>query len=356
MARDNAEAPPESDRFDEAPHPRHAHDLIGHGAAETEFLEAFRDNRLPQAWIIGGPEGIGKATLAWRMARFVFAHPDPASPMVQQANDLFVSPDHPAAHRVAAMSHGDLYLLRRTWNEKNKRHYTEIRAEDARAAIDLFHHAAGEGGWRVAIVDAADDLNKESANALLKMIEEPPPRSLFLIVAHRPARLLPTIRSRCRMLRLEPLSAEDVARVVRGLGKPWTGEDDAAVMDAAQRGGGSVRAALRLLGGEGLALTRRIEALFERLPHVDWVKVSDLAEAVGKREAAEDYETVLTGVYDWIDERVRGEAGAAPLARLARYSEVWEKIAEAARETEALNLDRRPLILSIFANLSEAAR
>jgi DNA polymerase-3 subunit delta' len=356
MARGDDDTPPESDRFEEAPHPRNTFDLVGHAAAEADFLEAFRESRLSQAWIIGGPEGVGKATLAWRMARFIFAHPEPGSPMVQQASDLFVSPEHPAAHRLSALSHGDLFLLRRAWNEKTKRLYTEIRVEDVRDAIDLFHHAAGEGGWRVAIIDAADDLNRAGANALLKMIEEPPPRSLFLIVAHRPARLLPTIRSRCRMLRLEPLGEADVGRVVRGLGKPWADHEGDEVAAAAQRSGGSVRAALRLLDSGGLALTTRVEALFERLPHVDWLKVHDLAEAVSKREATEDFETVLTSVYDWLGQRVRGEAGASPVRRLARYSEVWEKIAEAARETEALNLDRRPLILSIFANLSEAAR
>lgn len=351
------EAPPESDRFGEAPHPRDTYGLIGHEAAEQEFLSAYRENRLPQSWIIGGREGIGKATLAWRVARFLFAHPDPKSPAVQAAKDLAVGRDHPVAHRIEALSHGDLFLLRREWNTKAKppRHFTEIRVDDVRRALGLFHHAAAEGGWRVCIIDPADDLNRNAANAMLKLIEEPPPRCLFLFVSHRPGQIIPTIRSRSRMLHLEPLSDENVLSVLRTLDDVWSDHDERAITEAARKAGGSVRDALRLLTGSGLALTGRIEALVSRLPQVDWVKVHELADGLTSRDKTEDFEAALAGIYDWIDRRVHERAASGAVADLARYAQVWEKIATAARETEALNLDRRPLILSIFSNLSEAA-
>ncbi|HUO53392.1 MAG TPA: DNA polymerase III subunit delta', partial [Rhodoblastus sp.] len=202
---DSDDGPPESDRFEPAPHPRDTFHLFGHEKAERELLDAYRADRMPQAWIIGGPPGIGKATLAWRIVRFIAAYPDPALPAVRRAENLAVDPETPAARRLSAMSFGDLALLRREWNEKTKKHFTRIGVDDVRQAIHLFEQSAGEGGWRMAIVDCADDLNISSANALLKLIEEPPPRSLFFFVAHHPGRILPTIRSRCRLLKLDPL-------------------------------------------------------------------------------------------------------------------------------------------------------
>jgi hypothetical protein len=208
------EGVPESDCVEDAPHPRHNHLLFGHGDAELQLLEAYRSGRLPQAWIIGGQEGVGKATLAWRFARFLFANPLFGSAGVARAHDLSVSPEHPVAHRIDSMSIGDLALLRREWNEKTKKHFTEIRMDDVRHALELFHHAAGEGGWRICIVDCAEDLNRSGANALLKVMEEPPPRSLFLIVSHRPARILPTIRSRCQRIPFRSLAADQVRAVL----------------------------------------------------------------------------------------------------------------------------------------------
>ncbi|MDB5594095.1 MAG: polymerase subunit delta [Hyphomicrobiales bacterium] len=353
-ARDDA-AVPESDRFLDAPHPRDTERLFGHDAAQARLLDAYRSNRLPQAWIIGGREGIGKATLAWHFARFVLAYPNVNSAEVRHAQDLSVPPDHPVARRISSLSHGDLTLTRREWDPKSKKLFTEIRAPDVRRLIDLFRQAAGEGGWRISLLDSADDLNKTSANALLKLIEEPPSRSLFLMVAHRPAYVLPTIRSRSRMLHLEPLQPTDVVRAMKQAGEPWSRATVDDLTAAAERGQGSVREAMRLLDGKGLALARRLEALLARLPDVDWVEVHDLADILVGRDGQEDFETTLTTVFDWIDATVRRASAGSP-ASLAPYAEVWEKIAASARETEAYNLDRRPLILSIFAGLAAAAR
>jgi DNA polymerase III subunit delta' len=355
MARRIEEGLSESDRFEDAPHPRDSFALIGHAEAERDLLAAYRANRLPQATIIAGPHGIGKATLAWRLARFLLAHPDPAAAAVQTAADLAVDPDHAVARKLTALSHGDLCLLRREWNEKSKRFFTEIRAEEVRNAVHLFHHAAGAGGYRICIVDCADDLNRHSANALLKLIEEPPPRSLFLIVANKPGLVLPTLRSRSRMLLLKPLSSEDIVTVIDTLGGSWNEAGPKACRAAAERAKGSVPAALRLLAGRGLEQEEQVLALLQALPAIDWRGVHTLADRLGGREAEADFELMMTFVIDWIDETLRAEAGRGA-ARLAPLAHVWEKVGEAARETEALNLDKRALILSLFAELAAAAQ
>ena len=345
----------ESDRVDGAPHPRHATRLIGQADHERALLDGYRTGRLPHAIILGGPTGIGKATLAWRLTKFLLTHPLPATQSVQDAATLDVASGARAAAQVASMSHPNVVLLRREMNEKAKRFYTEIRADDVRRAIGLFQRAAGAGGYRICIVDSAEDLNRSSANALLKLIEEPPPASLFLMIAHRPGLLLPTIRSRARLIRLDPLDATEIGQVVGGLGSPWSDMDSATVAAAAAQAQGSVQDALRLLAHRGVELGAAVGRLLDRLPAVDWREVHKLADAVAGRDGESAYETALTAIFDWLAATVRGAAQSPP-RRLAPYAEVWEKVAQSARETDALNLDKRPLILSIFSDLAAAVR
>lgn len=354
-----ADAAPEADRYADAPHPRETYTLFGHAEAERELLQAYRSGRLPQAFIIGGPPGIGKATLAWRLARFLLANVEPAAASGRSAPDLFVPGEHPIARQIASLAHPDLFLLRRAWNEKTKKHFTDIRVDDVRRAIHMFQQAAGRGGYRICIVDSAEDLNPSGANALLKLIEEPPPRSLFLIVAHRPNRVLATIRSRCCKIALRPLGSTDIAQIVTALGAPWTEVGEAELRAAMARGQGSVHDVLRLLSRGGVDLDANLHRMLDRLPAIDWRQVHALADRVAPRDNTDDYDTLLVSVLDWLDARVRrgalaGEGEAA--RRLAPYAEVWEKAAGAARETETLNLDRRPLVFSLFADLAAAAR
>src|SRR5437588_4386755 len=192
-------------------HPRETTDLFGHREAEMALLDAYRSGRIPHAWLIGGAAGIGKATLAYRMARFVLAHRNPLAPDVQRAETLFVDPSDPAARHVAAGAHGGLLTLERTLNDKGVMR-TVITVDETRETISFFGSTAAVEGWRVCIVDTVDELNPNAANALLKVLEEPPQRSLFLLVSHALARILPTILSRCRKLPLRPLAVDDVIR------------------------------------------------------------------------------------------------------------------------------------------------
>lgn len=345
----------EADRIEGTPHPRHATRLIGHSDDERALLDAYRQGRLPHAIILGGPAGIGKATLAWRLTRFILANPSPESAAVREAQDLSVPRESRAAAQLASLSHPDVALLRRELNEKTKRFFTEIRTDDVRRAIGLFQRAAGAGGYRVCLVDSAEDLNRNSANALLKVIEEPPPRSLFLLVAHRPGLVLPTIRSRARLVRLRSLTSLAVREIVGTLGPPWADAGAAGIAAAADESGGSLHDALRLLGHRGVELAAGVGRLLDRLPALEWRELHRLADQVAGRDGEAAFETTMTTIYDWIARRVHADPGQPP-HRLAPYAEVWEKVAAQTRETDALNLDKRPLILSIFSELAAAVR
>src|SRR5580658_859175 len=290
MSKAPESAAQESDLYPGAPHPRFAANLVGHAAAEGELLNAYRSGKLAHAWLIGGPEGVGKATLAWRFARFILAQPDPTAARVLAANDLSVDLDASAVRQALALAHPDLAALRRSWNTQSKNFYSEIRVEDVRGALQLFQKSAGAGGWRICIVDSAEDLNRAGANALLKMIEEPPPRSLFLIVAHKPGQVLATIRSRCRRLSLESLSAGDIATVVAGLGDPWTALSPADVAGAAARAHGSVREALKRVDPAAGGTGAMIEAAIAQLPNPDFRDIHKLADAVSARGAGDSFD------------------------------------------------------------------
>jgi DNA polymerase-3 subunit delta' len=356
-AKRRDEAVPESDVLPGAPAPRTTKTLFGHAAAEREFLEAFRSGRMPHAWIIGGRPGIGKATLAWRIARFLTANPEPALPAVQRAKDLSVDPDAKASHLIDSLSAPDILLLRREWNAQAKppKHFTEIRVDDARRALHMFHHNAASGGWRICIVDAADDMNRNSANALLKMIEEPPTRALFLIVAHQPGRLLPTIRSRCRKAMLKPLHIPDIVRAVQALGDDWSNCQAGDIEKAAHKADGSVRETLRILARQGAASARQVEDLLRNLPRVDWGVVQTLADNLGRAQAANEFDAFVETVFVWLDARVKQGAGQGP-RRLSPLAQAWEKIDDAVRAAEIYNLDKRGLIIEIVEELEAAVK
>jgi DNA polymerase-3 subunit delta' len=336
------------------PHPRETPVLFGHRDAEMTLLNAYRSGRIPHAWLIGGAQGIGKATLAYRMARFVLAHRDPGATEVLAAETLELDPSHPVARHVAAGAHGGLLTLERTLNDKGVMR-TVITVDETRETISFFGSTAAVDGWRVCIVDTVEDLNANAANALLKVLEEPPRRALFLLVSHAPARVLATIQSRCRKLRLRPLDEGDVIRAAsRAAQVP---PDDALLAEAATAAEGSVARALTLLGGDALQLHQRTAALLDTLPRVDPRQLHALGDALGSSDRVA-LGAFIDSVDRWIMQRLRADDGNANrnLPRLARLAEVWEKINRAARETESYNLERKPLVFSVFGLLADATR
>jgi DNA polymerase III subunit delta' len=335
----------------EAPPPRETTALFGHADAERTLLAAYRGGRMPHAWLIGGPPGVGKATLAYRVARFVLAHPDASAKDVQAAQTLALDNSHPVVRRVAAQAHPDILTLERTAGP-NGTVRSVITVDDVRRTVGFFGSTAGAGGWRICIVDSADDLQSpQGANALLKVLEEPPSRALFLLVSHAPGRLLATIRSRCRRLTLRPLEAGDVAQAA---GQALERDPaDMEVLKAAAAAQGSVARATTLLGGAALAVRDRMIELLGGLPRIDPQALHALGDTLGRSDDTV-FNTFVETIQDWLSAQlhVRG----AQAGRLAPVAEVWEKLDRAARDVEVFNLDRKPMVFAVFGLLAEAVR
>jgi DNA polymerase III subunit delta' len=327
--------------------------LVGHDDAERTLLDAYRSGRIHHAWILQGPYGIGKATLAYRFARFLLAHPDPAGADARRAKNLAVAPDSPFARQIAARSHPNLTVLQRPRDEDGNPSATIIPVDAVRRVGRFLGTTAATDGWRIVIVDAADDLNRASANALLKMLEEPPEYAIFLLVSHVPGRLLPTIRSRCRRLALKPLAEVDLSALLAAAG-PADGEEDLA--RAIRLAEGSVGRALEFLSKDGQETARDVLDFLDRLPHYDRRAMQALAERLGRRGGEAGYRLGTALLLDWISARARTAArsGAHP-AQLAPWSEVWEKVSRALAETETYNLDRTQTLLTAFRTVSVAA-
>jgi DNA polymerase-3 subunit delta' len=325
--------------------------LFGHAEAEQTLIASYQSGRVPHAWLIGGSPGIGKATLAYRFARFVLAHPDPAALGVQKATSLAVDPAHPVARRIAAKAQGDLLVLERVTNEQTGKLYTVIRVDDVRRAVSFFGSTAGAGGWRIAIVDSVDELQREGANALLKVLEEPPARALLLLVSHAPGRELPTIRSRCRRLLLRPLTEIDVARAVAAA--TGRSEGEAELREAAGAADGSVARALALLDEDALGLRQRVLDLIAQLPDPDPRALHALGDALGTSDP-QTLATFMDLVNGWLAGRL-GD-GARPKVQIAAVSSAWEKVNRAAADVDAFNLERKPFAFAVFDALADAAR
>ncbi len=360
----------EADRAPGAPHPRETLALYGQAAAESEFLFAATAGRLHHGWLLTGPRGVGKATLAWRIARFLLAEAPADAGLFGAApppGSLDIPQDHPVNRRLLALSEPRLFLLRRAWDTERNRLKSVITVDEVRRLKDFFGLSATDGGRRVVIVDAADEMNPNAANALLKVLEEPPTGAVLLLVSHQPSRLLPTIRSRCRELRLATLGAEDMARALQAAGA----ETDAPAALAALSGG-SVGAAIRLANQDGLALYAELFALARAMPRLDRPRALKLAESVSAKGNEERLDLLLTlidlllarlaraGVLGAPTEAAAGEAAIlerlSPDAHAARvWAELQQTAGARARHGRAVNLDPVMLLLDILLHMNVAA-
>ncbi len=335
------------------PHPRERNVLFGQGEAEKALLQAFSADRLHHAWLIGGPQGIGKATLAYRLARYVLAQGEGRG---RSDDALDISPEHPVSRQVAALSHPNLFVLRRQPATEKKAATTTIPVDQVRRALNLFNATAGDAGYRICIVDSAEDLTPASANALLKVVEEPPPRSLFLIISHAPRRVLPTIRSRCRRLMLRALGDEDLRAVLHSLEASFGDKPrDEDVARAVRLSEGSARRAIEFLDPGRAETVEGVNRLLGELPRFDVKGALAIAERLSRKGAEQDLELALDSVQRWASAKLNDRAGEGA-TRLAPLVEVCEKIARAAREVDTYNLDRRPLVLTMFGDLADAVR
>ena len=351
------------DRIEGWPAPEEQPDWFGDPGPERALLDAYRSGRMHHAWMIGGLKGVGKATLAYRFARFVLAHPDPGAPEVAAATDLSVPAGHPAFRKVANRAHPNLLVLERPWDEQNKRFKTVVAVDEVRKTVSFFGSTGGEDNWRIAVVDPADDMNDASANALLKVLEEPPRRSLFLLVTHAPGRALATIRSRCRRLDVPPLSPAAIAAAIRAHGGEDAADEDLDL--AARLAEGSLRRAVLLIEGGGIETYRDLTKLLARLPDLDVGAMHAFADKVSGRGAEDAWIGFNDMLSAWLNRRVRGEnepettspvAPAALVAPLERWAEVWENLRRSTELSDELNLDRKRTVLSVLMSLARATR
>ncbi|MDR0807879.1 MAG: DNA polymerase III subunit delta' [Gemmobacter sp.] len=361
---------PEPDRVEGAPHPRETVRLVGHEAAQESFLSSFRAGRLHHGWLITGPRGVGKATLAWRLARFLLAVPEDDGGMFAPPppETLDIPDDHPVARRLVALSEPGLYLLRRGLNLTETMPAQEILVGEVRRLKDYFALSAADGGRRVAIIDSADEMNMQAANALLKLLEEPPAGVVFLLISHQPSRLLPTIRSRCRELRLVPLPAEQMAQALEQAGTP--AEDPQAMAELA---GGSVGAAIRLANLDGMAFYEDLLAVLSGLPRMDRAKLLALSES-GSGKGREQHFDLAVTLIDLLLARLArsgttgvlpleaGRGEAALLQRLSpdpwaarRWAELAQSLSARARRGKAVNLDPAALLMDMLLQIEQTA-
>lgn len=336
----------ESDRLLEFPHPRETSAFVGNAAAEQKLLRSFLSGKMHHAWIIAGPRGIGKATLAYRFARFVLRHADPAA-IAASADGLAVDPDDPVFRRIAAGAHPDLFVARRAYDPKTKRLKRDVSADTVRQVSHFFGHTSGAGGWRVCIVDAADDMNRSAANALLKVLEEPPARCLFLLVTHNPLRLVPTVRSRCIRITLQPLLEREFKALVDRHMQGRTSVSDADFPELTTLCQGSPGQALAVLSGDAWKTFGRFRDLIQSTRKPAGPAMLDFAETLGARGAEEGYSTFCRLMLDWLASRVRKAAERSPADRrdAEAMAGAWQHIAHSIDRANALNLDRKQTIL-----------
>jgi DNA polymerase III subunit delta' len=352
------------------PPPWRNHRLVGHESAEKTMLAAQASGRLHHAWLISGPRGIGKATLAWRFARFLLAGQQGGGLFGDGPDGLEVSPGAPGLNFIDARSHPDLFHLRRTINPDTKRMRSEIVVDDVRGLGEFMHMTPAMGEWRVAIVDAADEMNRNAANAVLKILEEPPPKAVLLIVAHAPGRLLPTIRSRCRRLSLQALSHDTVMQLLADYVPDTKQEERGALAGLAE---GSIGRALELSSAGSLGLYREMVDVLATLPELDMPRLHSFAERFARRgeEANADWRSLNYLFDSWLKGLARhaavgGEgvvvvpqekglhARLLAAADLDRWITAADRISELFYKADSVNTDRKQTVLVSFLAMQSA--
>ncbi|WP_439548335.1 DNA polymerase III subunit delta' [Falsiroseomonas sp.] len=327
-------------------------DLFGHDAAAAVLEKAARSGRLPHAWMAAGPPGIGKATLGYRFARWLMAGMA-EKPAAEGATALHLAPDHPTFRRIAAGAHADLRALRPNTGDTGVKKV--IRVDDARAAIRFMAMTPAEGGWRFVLVDGAELLQPQAANALLKTLEEPPPRAVLMLTTAAPDRLLPTILSRVRRLDLSPLAEAPMDTLLKRLQPDLNPTERSALARIAQ---GSPGRALMLAEGEGLAIQAMVDEVLNGLAQGDRRRWHALAEGVAAKRDGSSFATFIALMRQAISTAVRGAArGQTPppwlaLRPLAEWSTLWDSLGRLATETDLLSLDRKQAVLTALGWLS----
>ena len=329
---------------DDVPHPRTVFEYLGDSAPETAFVDAMERGRLHHAWLLTGPEGVGKATFAYRAARRLLGaakRPD-QGPLGADADD-------PVCRQIVARAHPDLLVLQREVEDGKPRR--GIPVDEARELPEFFAKSPATAPYRVAIIDAADDLNVNAANAVLKTLEEPPARGVVLLISHAPGGLLATIRSRCRTLRFSPPPPETAAAWV--MARADVTRDDALRLLSMARG--APGQALRLAAAKALEVDAAAGALLDSLPKTDDAALLALADSFRGATGMAKFQLF----FDRLAERVQSRASRGVMAGQgvspARWAEAWSELVDLPRQAEAVNLDRPDVLYTAVARLKALA-
>ena len=358
-------ATPEADRLEQFPHPRETRDVFGHDSAALELAQDYRTNTMHHAQLVTGPLGIGKATLAYRFAKFALSG-RPSGEGLALPNDVL---SKAGVRQVEQGLHPNLLIINREWQQKTKRLSTVISVDGVRKLRSFLAHTTQPDLPRIVIVDQADELNLAAANALLKSLEEPPSNTIFFIISSQPDRLLPTIKSRCRRLALFPLNASDliaaVAEAARGM--DFEGPDDPDLLTILASG--SPRRALALQSGEGIANYKKIVRLLSTLPGLDLEAAHTLSDTLAPASAEQNYEMALSLLDGTLARMIRHAATGVALPPAeskisdalmrkapAKWAEAWHVFGAERRRVADLNLDRKTFVLETFLQLDALAR
>ncbi|MDZ5697716.1 DNA polymerase III subunit delta' [Chelativorans sp. M5D2P16] len=342
-------APEQHDTLPDIPEPAENPILVGHDSARSMLAGAYRAGKLHHALLLAGPRGIGKATLAFHLALHLFTHPDHAmAPDNLDATD----PGTQAFRLLAQGAHPGLLHLTRPYSERDKKFRTVITVDEIRRVNRFLSMTASDGGYRVVIVDPADDMNTSAANALLKNLEEPPPRTLFILIAHSFGRLLPTIRSRCQTIKLQPLGAEGLEELLHRLGMELPpGEKERRLL--IERSGGSVRSAVLLTQFGGLEIAAAVEKILGGRT-LDVAESFLLAEATIGRDRQVQFDLFNRIAHDRAADAAAQAAEDGQVEQAARLAVLWEELAADTREMEVFNLDRKQHVMGTMQRLHAA--
>ena len=331
--------------LDGAVHPSEQMQFFGHAEAQDFLARSYRSGKGHHAILIEGPEGIGKATLAFHFANHVLHHPEPAEAPESLADP---SPTSPITRQLIAGASHNLLHLTRPVDEKTGKVKSAITVDEVRKAGKFFAQTSGTGNWRIVIIDPADDLNRNAANAILKILEEPPKRSLFLVLTHAPGKLLPTIRSRCLPLSLSPLAESDLAAALGSLGAAPSGARAGDVLSAAR---GSVSEALKLTNYGGFDIIEAFRAIVEASGEAPRREVHKLADVLSAKDSDTVFGFFCQHVTDFVTDAARTAAVNGDIGRADRLAQLSSQLGERITVAQAYNLDRKQTIISVLDDI-----
>lgn len=337
-------------------HPAQNSELFGHEQAEQQLLSEIVGGRLAHGWLFAGSRGVGKATLAYRFARYLLSGKDDG--------DLSMSEEHPVFRRVAAGSHSDLLVIEPIFDAKKGEAAREISVDQVREIGQFLSLTPGEGQWRVVIIDPADALNTNSANAILKILEEPPPQAVIVLITHNPARLLPTIRSRCRVLKLQPLPRMDFSRALRHASPEIDAE---AIPSLYFLSGGSVGLAAQYESMGANELLEDILELLSSLPELDSTKLHGFADKLLSEQQHARFQLFNQLILMIISECTRISTGKQMVGLSAEQQGIikrmallhpphvwaakWQQASDEFSLSQRLHLDYKQVVIAFFHSI-----